>query len=49
MVGDDFAQDVAAARDAGLWAVHLDRRWPPSVPRPPGAIGSLAELAPLLP
>ncbi len=44
MVGDDAANDVAGARQAGLHAVLINRRAPPG----PGEIGTLPELIELL-
>lgn len=44
MVGDDAANDVAGAREAGLHAVLINRRAPPG----PGEIGTLRELLDLL-
>jgi putative hydrolase of the HAD superfamily len=44
MVGDDFANDIAGAREAGLGAVFLNRRGRAA----PGEIGSLVELLELL-
>jgi putative hydrolase of the HAD superfamily len=44
MVGDDAANDVAGAREAGLSAVLINRRGKPG----PGDIGSLSELFGLL-
>ncbi len=45
MIGDDFAYDVAAARAAGLQALHLDRK---SQVSEIGAISSLIQMAKLL-
>jgi len=41
MIGDDFNHDVAAARAAGLQAIHLNRKAPAGGP---GMISSLQEL-----